>query len=59
MHLVGFTAVEIGRNVQTGSNGDARTRRRAVQTPESHFLRRRTPFRTQATFIPKSWLSDF
>jgi hypothetical protein len=30
MHLVGFTAVEIGRNVQTGRNGDARTRRRAV-----------------------------
>jgi hypothetical protein len=29
MHLVGFIAVEIGRNVQTGRNGDARTRRRA------------------------------
>jgi hypothetical protein len=28
------------------------------QTPESHFLRKRTPFRIEATFIAKSWLSD-
>ena len=58
MHLLGFTAVEIGRNVQTGRNVDGRTRRRAVQTPESRFLRIRTPFRAQATLIAKSWLSD-
>ena len=38
----GFTAVQIGRN------GDARTRKRAVQTPESHLRRMRTLSRTPA-----------
>ena len=36
-----FTAVQIGRN------GDARTRKRAVQIPESQFLRIRSPSRRQ------------
>ncbi len=41
-----FTAVQIGRN------DGVRTRKRAVQTGESHLLRIRTPFRTLA---PDRW----